>query len=357
MLALPPSRPAERRQGGRGRRDHRLPRPRALRRRLHRRALHRHPPHRRARRACSRSSARVLLLDEPTAGVAQRETEAFGPLIKRIQARARRDRRSSSSTTSRSCTSICDRMYCLGAGQVIAEGAPDEVRSDPRGHRRLPRHRRAGHRAVRAPQGVRVRAAPNRRERQRQPSEACGGRRSLARAAARLQRGPAMSLAIGIVLALGTALVGIPPVLDQAAARGERTSCPTPCWPHHLKPLARRRVPPVADNSPSTGAAVSQGSLPAFGASTDAPPGIDIAAKRIIGARPGRGRHRVRPLSAIRALPRASPSARTERCTSQPTTPTVAAAPAPPRCSTTAPTARCLQRRPSPGNRVIVRQG
>ena len=35
--------------------------------------------------------ARVLCLDEPTAGVAQRETEAFGPLIKRDPPRARRD--------------------------------------------------------------------------------------------------------------------------------------------------------------------------------------------------------------------------------------------------------------------------
>ena len=28
--------------------------------------------------------------------------------------------------------SISDRVYCLAAGAVIAEGTPDEVRNDPR---------------------------------------------------------------------------------------------------------------------------------------------------------------------------------------------------------------------------------
>ena len=72
----------------------------------------------------------LLLLDEPTAGVAQRETEAFGPLIKRIQAEL-------------GATivliehdiplvmSISDRVYCLAAGSCIAEGLPNDVRRDP----------------------------------------------------------------------------------------------------------------------------------------------------------------------------------------------------------------------------------
>ncbi|MEA2309463.1 MAG: hypothetical protein QOI65_1749, partial [Thermoleophilaceae bacterium] len=76
-------------------------------------------------------NARVLLLDEPTAGIAQRETEAFGPLIKRIQAEL-------------GATilliehdiplvmSISDRVYCLAAGAEIAEGLPDDVRRDPK---------------------------------------------------------------------------------------------------------------------------------------------------------------------------------------------------------------------------------
>jgi ABC-type branched-subunit amino acid transport system ATPase component/ABC-type branched-subunit amino acid transport system permease subunit len=73
---------------------------------------------------------RLMLLDEPTAGVAQRETEAFGPLIKAIQ-------------NDLGCAiliiehdmpmvmSISDRIYCLEAGLVIAEGTPDSVRNDP----------------------------------------------------------------------------------------------------------------------------------------------------------------------------------------------------------------------------------
>jgi ABC-type branched-subunit amino acid transport system ATPase component len=74
--------------------------------------------------------SQLLLLDEPTAGVAQRETEAFGPLIRRIQAEL-------------GATiviiehdiplvmSISDRVYCFAAGERIASGLPDEVRNDP----------------------------------------------------------------------------------------------------------------------------------------------------------------------------------------------------------------------------------
>ena len=72
----------------------------------------------------------VLCLDEPTAGVAQREAEAFGPLIDQIK-------------TELDATviviehdmplimSISDRIYCMEAGQVIAEGDPEAVRADP----------------------------------------------------------------------------------------------------------------------------------------------------------------------------------------------------------------------------------
>ena len=73
---------------------------------------------------------RVICLDEPTAGVAQREAEAFGPLIKRIQSEL-------------SATlvvvehdlplilAITDHVYCLEAGCVIAHGAPEEMRTNP----------------------------------------------------------------------------------------------------------------------------------------------------------------------------------------------------------------------------------
>ena len=75
--------PGRARQAQRGRRAHRLPRARPLRRSLHRRAVDRRAASWSWRR-CSRG-ARVICLDEPTAGVAQREAEAFGPLILRVQ--------------------------------------------------------------------------------------------------------------------------------------------------------------------------------------------------------------------------------------------------------------------------------
>lgn len=74
--------------------------------------------------------AQVLLLDEPTGGVAQKETEAFGPLIKRVQS----ELGASAIVIEHDMPlvmSISDRVYCLEAGWVIAEGPPDAVRNHP----------------------------------------------------------------------------------------------------------------------------------------------------------------------------------------------------------------------------------
>ena len=74
--------------------------------------------------------AQLLCLDEPTAGVAQRETEAFGPLIKRI----RQELGASMLIIEHDMPlimSISDHVYCLEAGTVIASGEPDTVRNDP----------------------------------------------------------------------------------------------------------------------------------------------------------------------------------------------------------------------------------
>ncbi|MEM8709160.1 MAG: branched-chain amino acid ABC transporter ATP-binding protein/permease, partial [Actinomycetota bacterium] len=74
--------------------------------------------------------AKVLCLDEPTAGVAQRETEAFGPLIQEI----RRELGASMLIIEHDMPlimSISDRVYCLESGAVISEGLPDDVRNDP----------------------------------------------------------------------------------------------------------------------------------------------------------------------------------------------------------------------------------
>jgi ABC-type branched-subunit amino acid transport system ATPase component len=76
-------------------------------------------------------NAKVLCLDEPTAGLAQRETEAFGPLIRTIQ----KELAASVLVVEHDMPlilGISDRVYCLEAGSVIAEGPPAAVRNDPR---------------------------------------------------------------------------------------------------------------------------------------------------------------------------------------------------------------------------------
>jgi ABC-type branched-subunit amino acid transport system ATPase component len=76
------------------------------------------------------TDARMLCLDEPTAGIAQREAEAFGPLLLRI----REELDASMLVIEHDMPlvmSISDRIYCLEAGAVIASGTPEEVRLDP----------------------------------------------------------------------------------------------------------------------------------------------------------------------------------------------------------------------------------
>jgi len=74
---------------------------------------------------------RLLVLDEPTAGVAQREAEAFGPLLRRI-----RDELDCAILIVEHdmplLMGLCDRLYALETGTVIAEGTPEEIRNDPR---------------------------------------------------------------------------------------------------------------------------------------------------------------------------------------------------------------------------------
>ena len=70
-------------------------------------------------------------LDEPSGGVAQKESEALGPLLRRVQ-----------EATGTSIlviehdmpllSGLCDRMVALELGSVIAEGTPAEVLDHPR---------------------------------------------------------------------------------------------------------------------------------------------------------------------------------------------------------------------------------
>ena len=73
---------------------------------------------------------RLLLLDEPSSGVAQRETEALGALLLRLKSEL-------------DLTliviehdiplvmSLADRIICMADGEIIAAGRPDAVRHDP----------------------------------------------------------------------------------------------------------------------------------------------------------------------------------------------------------------------------------
>ena len=73
---------------------------------------------------------KLLLLDEPTAGVAQREAEAFGPVLRRV-----RDELDCAVLIVEHdmplLMGLCDRVYAMVAGSVIAEGTPAEIRSNP----------------------------------------------------------------------------------------------------------------------------------------------------------------------------------------------------------------------------------
>ncbi|MFO0990150.1 MAG: ATP-binding cassette domain-containing protein, partial [Alphaproteobacteria bacterium] len=73
---------------------------------------------------------RVLLLDEPAAGLSMGESTALAALLRRIAARwgvtvllVEHDMEV--------VFSICDRITVLHLGKVLAEGSPDEVRRIP----------------------------------------------------------------------------------------------------------------------------------------------------------------------------------------------------------------------------------
>jgi ABC-type branched-subunit amino acid transport system ATPase component/ABC-type branched-subunit amino acid transport system permease subunit len=72
----------------------------------------------------------VLLLDEPSSGIAQREAEALGPVLLDV-----RDRTGAAIVIIEHdiplISSISDELIALEVGRPIARGAPDEVLSDP----------------------------------------------------------------------------------------------------------------------------------------------------------------------------------------------------------------------------------
>ena len=82
--------------------------------------------------ACSMAhDPKVLLLDEPSSGIAQRETEALGPLLLDLK-----DKTGAALIVVEHdmplITSISDELVALELGTVIARGAPDDVVNHPR---------------------------------------------------------------------------------------------------------------------------------------------------------------------------------------------------------------------------------
>ena len=73
---------------------------------------------------------KVILLDEPSSGIAQRETEALAPLLLQV-----RDELGCGLVLIEHdmplVLSLATRLYALETGRVIAEGAPDDVVRDP----------------------------------------------------------------------------------------------------------------------------------------------------------------------------------------------------------------------------------
>jgi ABC-type branched-subunit amino acid transport system ATPase component len=72
----------------------------------------------------------LLLLDEPSSGIAQRETEALGPVLRRVAGYL-------GATVliiehdMPLIMGISDSMVAMAAGQVITSGRPEEVRAHP----------------------------------------------------------------------------------------------------------------------------------------------------------------------------------------------------------------------------------
>jgi len=80
---------------------------------------------------CIAHDPKVLLLDEPAAGIAQKEAEALGPLLQRIQ----RETGCALMLIEHDMpliTGVSDRMIALELGHPVATGTPQEVITNPR---------------------------------------------------------------------------------------------------------------------------------------------------------------------------------------------------------------------------------
>ncbi|MBV9869106.1 MAG: ATP-binding cassette domain-containing protein [Frankiaceae bacterium] len=76
-------------------------------------------------------SPEVLLLDEPSSGVAQRETDALGTLLERLRSELRLTLIVIEHDIPL-VMGLADRVVCMAEGEAIAVGTPAEIQADPR---------------------------------------------------------------------------------------------------------------------------------------------------------------------------------------------------------------------------------
>jgi branched-chain amino acid transport system ATP-binding protein len=79
---------------------------------------------------CLVQSPRLLLLDEPTAGMSRHDTNSTIELLKRIKSRGMT--KIIIEHDMHVVFSLADRISVLAQGRIIAEGLPDEVRANPK---------------------------------------------------------------------------------------------------------------------------------------------------------------------------------------------------------------------------------
>ena len=84
---------------------------------------------------------RLLMLDEPTAGMGDQETYEIARLIRRLHQRERLTIMLIEHDM-RVVFNLADRIMVLAEGQVLAEGAPDEIAEVRRSRRRISARRR-----------------------------------------------------------------------------------------------------------------------------------------------------------------------------------------------------------------------
>ena len=79
---------------------------------------------------CLVQHPRLLLLDEPTAGMSRHDTNRTIEILKKIKERGMT--KVIIEHDMHVVFSLADRISVLAQGQIIAEGTPDEVRGDPK---------------------------------------------------------------------------------------------------------------------------------------------------------------------------------------------------------------------------------